>query len=491
LQIESSEATTCDITYGGSTYTTSIGEDKKVSSPAGSCLPIDTVYGGYWLRVSSASDCYNKEFKVSCKNSFSTNLLFQKSGSKTIHVSSDTDGASAEGETTTSVNSFCFKKGNSCDYEGSLWASFVLSDDHNVDSFKPYLVTAFDDPGNKQFLPEAFLIGIGEESFRNAFLSSQKNDKWWSVSGNKYYDTAVALLPFVGEEPQEKTNAKNWLLDEAQDDEGCWNNGNIVDTSFLLYSIWPKDISSPGGTGGGTICDGAGEYCVYSTDCLTAGGIELSYSCPGSKVCCDKPKIVESCTTQNGIICTSGKTCSGGRTESQISDTLSSGESCCIGGTCRAVSINTPSQCEQNFGECKSSCDSDEKSISDTCTLTTDFCCIKDDDGGRNYTLLWIFGSLIVLVALGIIFRNKLRRLWVRLKSGKGHKGVVRKGPPGFGPSHFPSRPSIRMPLRRSPRRMPHPVHTQGRPLMRRRPPPRKSSKELDDVLKKLKEMGK
>jgi len=35
-------------------------------------------------------------------------------------------------------------------------------------------------------------------------LSEQESSKWWSASGDKYYDTALALLPFQDENPTEK-----------------------------------------------------------------------------------------------------------------------------------------------------------------------------------------------------------------------------------------------------------------------------------------------
>ena len=96
LQIESSEETTCTITYSNSSYPITIGEDKKISSGAGSCLSLSE--GGWWLQVSSG--CYDKEFEIKCHdNSFLTNLLFKKSASSTIHVLEDSHTASAEAST--------------------------------------------------------------------------------------------------------------------------------------------------------------------------------------------------------------------------------------------------------------------------------------------------------------------------------------------------------------------------------------------------------
>ena len=93
---------------------------------------------------------------------------------------------------------------------------------------------------------------------------------------------------------------------------------------------------------------------------------------------------------------------------------------------------------------------------------------------------------LIILVVLGIIFRDRLRILWFRMKSGGKPKPGSGPRPP-YAPQYFPGyqRPMMRVPERRI--------------LMPTQQPLRKpiakvksgAQKELDEVLKKLKEMGK
>ena len=80
LQIESEEETACTLSYGPE-YSITIGTDKKITGDAGSCLPIDTAGGSYWLRISSASDCYDRTYTILCDKSFITTLLYKKSGS--------------------------------------------------------------------------------------------------------------------------------------------------------------------------------------------------------------------------------------------------------------------------------------------------------------------------------------------------------------------------------------------------------------------------
>ena len=86
--------------------------------------------------------------------------------------------------------------------------------------------------------------------------------------------------------------------------------------------------------------------------------------------------------------------------------------------------------------------------------------------------------TLIVLVVIGILFRDKLREFWFRMKSGKSKPGP-KPGPP----THPQARP---YPMER---RILLPTHQEARPPARRAPSG--AQKELDSVLKKLKEMSK
>ncbi len=467
LQIESSEETTCTVTYSGSSYQIIIGEDKKINSGAGSCLSLSE--GGWWLKVSSG--CYGREFEIKCHDSsFLTNLLFKKTTSSTIHVSEKTTSASAEASTYEKINSFCFAQGGSCEYEGSLWAALVLNYlDKDVSAYLPYLVTMADE--NAEYLPEAFLYFLTDE-FRIDLLSKQVNDEYWDVSGDKFYDTALALYPF-SDEPQEKTNSKNWLL-EVQDNNGCWQ-GNIRNTAFILFSVWPKQISEDEDD---IDCEDAGYSCMSGINCQEVGGNELDYSCAGMFVCCDKEQVLESCEEQGGEICNSAQNCIGGTTVE--SSDLDYGETCCIRGRCEEPKDEP--DCEDNFGTCRAyECEEDEEtSMTYTCDYG-DVCCVEKTTVEKSYFWIWILLLLIVLVVLGIIFKDKLRTFWFRAKSKFGKS----KKPPGWKPAPpgFPQS-QMRRPMQR--RILPP---TQRPPV--RRAPAKRPKGEIDDVLKKLKEMGK
>jgi len=481
LQIETDEQSTCTITYDDSPHTIKIWENKTINSAAGSCLSLSnldssTPPDGYWLEVSP--DCYNKSFEISCDQGFLTTLLFKKEApSKIIHVLEQATSASAEGTTTEKVESLCFVKGGSCDYEASLWATLVLESlDYEIDAHLPYLISMADQEENKEYLPEAFLYILTDYAdFRNELLSRQTSNGYWQLPRNKYYGTALALYGFQYEEFEEKTDAQNWLL-KIQGDDGCWNAGNILDTAFILYSVWPKTTNG----GDGIIdCIDAGGYCMSEASCISTGGRILpGYDCLGVFKCCDTPQTLKTCEDMGGKICGVGEECS--------SSTViaAGGIECCL-DYCKDKAPTESYDCVSlGKGVCERyECGEGYEQTDDYTCEYGDKCCIaktKPPLGGKVW--LWILIILVFLVVLGIIFRDKLRMFWMRLRRPKP------RGGPGPGPG-LPPVPSTDFSGRRiRPRRILPSAH-----VYRRAPPriPAKTHGELDEVLKKLKDMGK
>jgi len=524
LQIESNEPTTCIITYAGSENTVDILEDKKVASGAGHCLTPSS--NGYWLEVESSrsSGCYEYEYSVSCEDSFLTTLLFQKPGSSIIHVSERATSAAAAGATIEKIDSFCFMQEGLCDYEASLWAAFVLHYlDYDVSGYMPFLVTMQDE--YEQYIPGAFLYLLtGYSEFRSDVLLKQKINKYWIESGDKYYDTALALYPFKYEDLQEKANSKEWLL-ENQDREGCWE-GNIRNTAFILHSLWQDDSHyNDGGedddcsdftsfetceenidcewdddtetckeiVDNNNDCGFNGGYCMPGIEC---DGSILDYDCNAPNKCCSVSLAEKTCEEQGGQKCASNQKCSG-KVIPFASDVFSY-ETCCDKnqGFCQDIEdgdTTTDSECKQNNGVCRESCHSSEETANYDCTESSDDCCVdeKIPKPKPNYLWLWILIILIILTVLGIVFKDKLRPFWIKIKSGgRGRK----RRPPGFGRrSPGPPPGSLRMPLRKpSERRVIPSSPTMQRPGPLSRPRPKtRPNREVDDVLKKLKEMGK
>lgn len=485
LQVDS-EPATCSISYEDSSKTFLIDADKKISSgPLGNCLSLSS--NSYWLKINPS--CYGKTFEISCDQDFLTSLLFKEEDSETIHITKSTSQGSAGGIIEEQVNSYCFKDGSSCNYEANLWAVLVLNYlGYDMSDYLPYLITLSDKSTNEQYLPESFLYQItNDQEYKTNLLLKQKSQKYWQESSDRYYDTAVALFPFQYETPEEKQNTINWLI-YIQDKNGCLSSLNIKNTAFLLASIYPRSFgSSTSGNVTTLDCEDSDYYCMSPISCSNSLGNEMvsySGSCFGTNICCDQPKVSETCLELGGEKCSSNEICSGGYEEDTASD-LDYDEICCVDGSCIIPTSTQNDICTPAGGNCRDLCESDEKiDYNYECSDLNQWCCRKEKKEG-GYWWIWVLIILIVLTILAIIFRDKLKPIYMKIKSkfGKGKSGPnSRRGRP-IGPPRRPGMPPMGMGPR--PPRRPIPP----RQALQRRGP--KSKGEIDDVLKKLKEMGK
>ncbi len=471
IDIQNHVASTCTAKYDDRDYQIEIGEDMKISGGAGSCLSLSS--SGYWLQISRS--CLEKTFQVSCEQDFITSLLYQKSGSQTIYVSSDTHSASSSGTTEEKVNSQCFGIGSSCNYEGTLWAALALQRaGYESSNFFPYLLAFAED--NKKLFPASFLYLLtSADDQYSEIIDSQKQSNFWEAPGtkyNKFYDTALGLLSLQGTSAAELENAKTYLL-SIQTPEGCWNNNNIRDTGFLVYAGW-GGTSSDGGDNGGSSrpsCEESGFYCGGLLECQDSGGeVFNDLDCTGLQYCCSVPLIEQTCAEQNGIVCSFGQECTG--------TTVSSLDGSCCLDSCQDQTTTT--ECENFGGLCSFSCDSGYEESTESCQDSGLVCCFESTDSGGSSLVIWII-VLIILIALigaGIFYRDKIR-MWMFKLSNRG------------GPSEPPSE-GPRAPPRGPPRR-PRGPPIARRPLARRqtRRPISKADKDMEDTLKKLKEMSK
>jgi Cys-rich repeat protein len=257
-----------------------------------------------------------------------------------------------------------------------------------------------------------------------------------------------------------------------------------------------EDVGGGGGTGqGARFCEDSGQFCEGATACGDAGGIiDFSLKCLNfGDFCCSVRVQEETCSNLNGNICSASDQCSG-------SVVSSASGSCCL-GTCSARGATNT--CIAFGGDCRASCFVDEVENSDSCTNVGDVCCVstgggvgtggRDDEGGiPAWVWIVIFLILIGLVVLAIVYRDKLRIWWHKMRGkvktkpvtrgGPGPPLFGRGGPPRFGPPHL-----RRPPVRGSP---------VGRPSARPRtaaPPRRRASEKESDfekTMKKLKEIG-
>lgn len=487
LQIDISNHVTSDCTVKSidrnsktQTSTIKVNDDMTLSGSIGSCLSRSS--NGYWLRISQ--NCLDNEFEVSCNQDFVTNLLYQKSTGETIFVSSETHSASSLGTTKEKVDAKCFKLGSSCDYEGSLWAAYALSKSGNdIKSFVPYLLALSDE--NTKYFPHSFLfILTGSEDQHSLIIESQKQGKYWEMTNtpnNRFYDTSLAMLALSDTSDAELTNAKNYLL-SIQTANGCWNNDNIRDTAFILYSGWSRAVVGAGEVkGSDTLCTAASSQysCVRASQCIEAGGNTLyNFECPNAnEFCCSVRAEEKTCAEKKGLVCGPSQRCSG------TVETSADG-SCCVSGACQELPAENT--CESVYsGQCKSSCSDSEDEISTSCgTSQGQLCCVAKEDPSGSYIWVWVMLLLIliVLVVMGILYRDKLRMWWYKMSGKYKSSTITRPTPPSSGAGMMnPARPRPVMGM---------PMSGMG---MRRATPASRPApaNEDDDTFKKLREMSK
>ena len=479
----------CTIKYDSTTRNLLINNDMSLSAPdgdLGGCLTIS----GYWMKISPS--CYSKTFQTSCTEDFVSTLLYTKTNdASTVYVSSSTHSAPSSGTTSESINAKCFRTGSVCDYEGSLWASLALQKAGvDVSQFTPYLIALAQD--NTQLFPYSFIYMIsgGSDQF-DKVVQAQKQNQYWeapSTRYNKFYDSALAMLAISGSADNALDNTKNYFL-AIQSGEGCWNNNNFKDTSFLLYSGWPKEGSTAPGTGSTnypvSVCESIGSTrsCEFSYACAQAGGSVLSeFSCDGAKSCCSIKVQDQSCSSKSGKICLADEQCSGSSVPS------SEGSSCCLGSCDKIVIQETCTV--QSGGTCKSSCSSSEDKVSGTCAVSQNVCCKAKTTSSVSWWIVLLLLILIILISLAIMYKDKLTIYWYKFKANQEQQQKKQaQQPQRFNPS-IPPRPAQRqMSMQRQPQRTASAQRPSQRPAQKK--PLSQSEKELEETLKKLRDMSK
>jgi hypothetical protein len=473
LQIDTNEEADCTISYEGGSRDVVVKEDKRITGAGGTCFR--SAFNGYWLQIDE--DCYDEEFEITCESDFITTLTYKRKTASGLdapyYISALTNQQPADGKTTEKVNSLCFQKdedSSSCDYESTLWATLALKKlGKDTSPYIPYLIAL--SSNYDQYFPSSFLYMLtGDEEYFSEIINNQKSEGYWQESNDqtkRYYDTALALLSLKGTSTEQSTRATEWLLEEQQT-SGCWRNAR--DTSFILYSASPK---SPSISSTRTMCADSGFYCTTTEqDCEDAlGAIKSNYYCASlsKSVCCSVQ------VTQNLTVIPTG---------GDDDDT---------------------NPCEERGNTCKSFCsDSFEEEVPYSCSGIQACCAPKTTTQEEtNYWWVWLLVILVILLILAIIFRNQLKIWFFKIKS-KFSKSPVSQQRPNNRPGPRPGQPGqhIQMPGAARPRpgllppRGPNPM-MQRRPMPRQPRQPRRNAKsfprerELQDTLKKLKDMGK
>ncbi len=469
LEQDSEGAVECTISYDGNDYKIKVNEEKKINSNAGPCL--SRAQSNFLLQISS--NCLNKEFRVSCDKQFIAAKIFKNQNSPTLNPLPDTKAGSAFDIVTVKINSKCFGS-SSCNYEDSLWATYALiQTGHDISPFIPYLIALSE--SNEKYLPQAFIYLITNyQEYSADLVQNKETGNYWDPSGSpysKFYNTALALLA-LRTSSTESSSSADWLIFQ-QETDGCWKNSNneiIKDTAIVLWALVGRSGSSSGS--GVTYCNEANYFCILESDC-PKDEIKENYFCSGAntgnRVCCQN-KHLKTCAEYYGEFCQSGEFCS--ETEIEALD----GDECCP-GTCETTP--TLSACEQQNNYCKTECPDTQEEVAYDCD-GTDVCCrTKTTEEGGSLWWLWVLIVLIILVVLAIIFREKLKMFWYKIKTrGKGKQPPAQTttGPGGPGMPPSPGFPPIK--------RMPGPVPMPGQSYSLR--PPRKP---IDNTFDKLKGM--
>ncbi len=456
ITIDNNAPASCTVDTGVSKAEIEIKEDMTLEGSAGSCFSISS--SGYWLKINE--NCLDKTFKVSCSgdfDGFNTNLLYEKAAGGTIFISATTNrgssgGFNGEGE---KIKALCFKEGDNCNYEGSLWAASALNDaGENIDEFLPYLRAIAS--SNKKYFPDAFLLdilGSGRNSEHFNEIMQLRVEGHWDILNSPYsefYDTSLAMLALGGADEDDVKDTLTYLFDVAkQTSDGCWNNNDIRDTALMIYAAgWQRTVTDDGDIvdvndpddshlppydpDALVSCEVAGFFCVPDN---LACVFDADGTSPGSnfvcanfgEYCCTKdiPSPL-SCADKSGRICRQNERCDG-----IVVPSLDPGT--CCQGICK----------EEEQYEC---INDDECALGENCF---NYECIETgddgDDGieteGSNLTFwILVIGILIILILIMVVVMRRRRnrafskRISERLPPGMPPPNTfVRRGPPSFG----------------------------------------------------------
>jgi hypothetical protein len=481
LEIDTNEKSTCNIVYDNSTTRKVTINDDKTISGAGGCFR--SAYNGYWLEVDSS--CYSKQFEISCDKDFVTTLVYKKRSGSTYYVSTFTNAANVGGKTLERVESLCFKQGSNCDFESSLWASLALQKKgYSNKAYLPYLM-AMNSQEYNRIMPFAFLYAItGFNEYYTDLVNQQNKLGYWQLSDTtrRYYDTGIALFSLSGKSTDAGQKAIDYLLDPKTLQTGCFQN-SIRDTAIISFSAAFKSASRAAVKK----CSEFSSYsCTSTTKCLdNLEGQVLEFECSGSYVCCSKKEDLKTCSQFGGKKCSIDEECTG-----EIEDSASDTSACCLNGECKLKQEPITTQCQDNGFDCQTECNKKTQEVkSYSCDTIGVTCCGPKPISTPWYARLWIWLLiiLIILVILAIIFRNQVQIWYFKVKNKFSKKPVEEQKRNNFGFQNPQPNQTNFGPRRIIPGAPPRPFPSGPRPGIR--PFPR--DKELDETLKKLRDMGK
>jgi hypothetical protein len=250
--------TACTIIYDAGEANVNITKNKKYQDisyrlPGTICFSITN---DYWLKI--ATDCVNKAFDVSCESvagelvSAYASLLY-KSGD---NYSIKSEGAQTT-PTTLQIGAYCLGSG-SCDYMGTLWATYALAiagNKEEADSLIPFIVSPVDvqpssiDTTQRDALLAIMIMPSKKSDYLNNLAKNQSTSTaspYWPRTGISYFDTAVAVYALADSDYRNSKNITKFIQAWNNTDKDSWdNNWKVPSLSLILYSLFPQRYTNP------------------------------------------------------------------------------------------------------------------------------------------------------------------------------------------------------------------------------------------------------
>lgn len=532
IQLDYSDTTSCEISYGGKTDKVEVNYDgygnlKLEINGNPKCLRLTD--DNLWIKIDSSLDdgvCIDPretKYAISCDDSIKSSLFYKKDS--TFFIPSKTESGSY---TELKIESVCLADRGICDYESNLWAAYALSKvgSDDVNTLFPYLISQ--EEVEEDTMPSAFLYMLTENDDKAKKLLGLQEPKgfWYSKDYGKWYSTALAYMSlnnYYGAQ-ENLTGAKRYIIDH-QSREGHWDN-NLRDTAFLFYAMWPSYYAGTKDKDKDNLCVQNKYDCKEICDSEDEVEVkEFSYYC-GDDQCCKKKESSPDCIkTENCLdydcdmfTLPNGCTCEYNRERScddkcdndgdglidekdedcKISECVAKGYKCCE--TCESghksqydSSCESGECCEKCF-ESEEICDDGEDNDDDGYLDCDDPECELDDECQKSSILWFIIPGVIIIVLMGAyVYFNKTKGFnlfdWFNKQILKFKKPkfkqtssapqmqpryAVRVGQPAYGQQAMPG--SSRHIMRTS------------RPT---RPEESETETELEKTMKKIKEMSK
>lgn len=290
----------------------------------------------YWLQLNQG--CFEKEFNISCNDSFMGNFLFEKppqqGAQKEYYIVTETLTAQPLGVISLKLLTKCIQStATDCNYEATLWTAYAFANHPDVARvFIPYLVMKASADENKKLLPQAILYKLtSQQNYADEIATLQGTDGLIVAPNtfyNKYHDTGLASMTgstvnanitkmkekLLQQQTKTGSNAGSWEC------PGC---DSVRDTAMILLGVWPNyEWRSP--------CEQEGYNCVVN--CSAINGTLVSLDCPEGFECCNATSSFN-CEMKYG---TCKASCSASLNETQVSYSCPPGTGVC----CKNYSIS-------------------------------------------------------------------------------------------------------------------------------------------------------